>query len=202
MLLLGTVLLLAFSVLARLDWAEGPDGWDVELTAWVRSWAAPGLAELMWAVSWPGWSPQNWIIVVAICGTLIVRGVRLGGLLLLVATLAHLLVRGIKSAIGRLRPDSALDGGPMDPSFPSGHAAQYTIFLGLLAYLAWTRLEAGWRRTAAVGLCLGMIMMVGPSRVYLGHHWPSDVLAGYLLGAGAVLVLLAALGWRRADGRR
>jgi undecaprenyl-diphosphatase len=195
----GLLCLAAFLLLARLDWTDVVPPWDVGIAASVQGWSLPGILPFMLAVSWPGWSPQSWILVLAICGVLYWRGLKLAAPLALVAAVSHVIVRGIKGSINRLRPDLGLmPDGPLDPSFPSGHATQYTIFLGLLAYLAWRRLRPGWSRSLAVSVCLGLIVLVGPSRVYLGQHWPSDVLAGYLLGSGLLLLIIAAIEWHQS----
>jgi undecaprenyl-diphosphatase len=196
--LFGIACLAAFLFMARMDWTGVAPDWDVSLSAWVQSWSLPGLLPIMVAVSWSGWSPQSWIIVGVICALLYTRGLRLAAPLALLAALSHVAVRGIKTSISRFRPElGILPDGPLDASFPSGHATQYTIFLGLLGFLAWRRMRSGWPRRVVITACLLMIAAVGPSRVYLGQHWPSDVLAGYLLGGGLVMIIIAASEWRR-----
>jgi membrane-associated phospholipid phosphatase len=71
-------------------------------------------------------------------------------------------------------------------SFPSGHSSGSMIAYGLLAYLAFVKLPAPWN--IIVGLVLaGVPFFVGVSRIYLGAHFPSDVVAGWALG----LIMLA-----------
>jgi undecaprenyl-diphosphatase len=196
----GFACLTAFVFMARLDWTGNAPQWDLEVAAWVQSWSFPGIPTFMAAISWFGWAPQSWIIVAAICLLLYARGLRVAAPLAILAGVAHLAVRWLKESVRRLRPELGLvPNGPMDPSFPSGHATQYTIFLGLLAYVSWRRIGPGWERRAIITVCVVLIVLVGPSRVYLGQHWPSDVLAGYLLGAGLVLMIIAVSEWRRVS---
>lgn len=77
-------------------------------------------------------------------------------------------------------------------SFPSGHALTALCLYGLLAHLACRHLDDPWRRRAAWAAATAVIALVGFSRVYLGAHFPSDVLAGFLAGI-PVLVLAIAL---------
>jgi membrane-associated phospholipid phosphatase len=74
-------------------------------------------------------------------------------------------------------------------SFPSGHTVGATVAYGLLAYLAWNFFPQPWS-SIAVGLLVGLIIMVGLSRIYLGAHYPSDVAAGYLVGLAGLLVII------------
>lgn len=67
-------------------------------------------------------------------------------------------------------------------SFPSGHSSGSMIAYGLLAYLAIKLLPQPYGWIAAV-ICALIIFLVGISRIYLGAHYPSDVLAGWILGA-------------------
>lgn len=68
-------------------------------------------------------------------------------------------------------------------SFPSGHTLFYTVFFGFIIYLMFRLNEANFYLRLIVGLmCAFMVIFVFFSRIYLGAHWLSDVLAGYLLG--------------------
>lgn len=101
--------------------------------------------------------------------------------LLVAATASHLL----KVAIGRVRPDvhEALVMMPGDASFPSAHSAQAAACAMALALVF-----PACRRPPALMLLAGWLGIVGISRLHLQVHWPSDVLAGWLLGGCAALV--------------
>lgn len=97
----------------------------------------------------------------------------------------------LKAAFGRTRPtlvqgDLEFFGRtwsfPDSPSFPSGHAIHAVIIFGTLAYLI-IRLEPTVRmRRATLAVAFAMIALIGLSRIYMGVHYPSDVIAGWLVG--------------------
>jgi membrane-associated phospholipid phosphatase len=71
-------------------------------------------------------------------------------------------------------------------SFPSGHAAMATAFWGLLAYLVWqSNLSLFWK-SLLCALLLLLILAIGFARLYLGVHYLSDVIGGYILGAACI----------------
>ena len=84
-------------------------------------------------------------------------------------------------------------------SFPSGHVLYFTAFFGFLFYLAFTLLKQSWGRTLLLVALVGMLALIGPSRIYEGQHWASDVLASYLLGS--VWLTLIVYLYRRGQPR-
>jgi undecaprenyl-diphosphatase len=94
-----------------------------------------------------------------------------------------------KELIGRGRPDAVEVLAPFaGHSFPSGHAMSAAAVYGLLAILAWTFIRDHRLRVVGAGLPALLALGVGISRIYLGAHWLSDVLAGW--AAGLLLALL------------
>ncbi|HLZ62128.1 MAG TPA: phosphatase PAP2 family protein [Ktedonosporobacter sp.] len=69
-----------------------------------------------------------------------------------------------------------------EPSFPSGHVMHYMNLFGMLTYFLATNWRSGRVRNFLIAACVSLITLIGPSRVYLGAHWPSDVMAGYASG--------------------
>jgi undecaprenyl-diphosphatase len=68
-------------------------------------------------------------------------------------------------------------------SFPSGHAVNITLAAGVLVFLLWPILSAGQRRIA-VAVAVAVTLVVGLDRLFIGAHFPSDILAGHVLGLG------------------
>jgi membrane-associated phospholipid phosphatase len=100
----------------------------------------------------------------------------------------------LKHFVHRTRPDTLYVSEMYfkTSSFPSGHSFGATVICGLLVYLSLKYLPAPWDVTAAWGLGV-FIFLVGVSRVYLGAHYPTDVIAGWVLG-GIVAALIVAFG--------
>ncbi len=123
---------------------------------------------------------------VAIFVLLYALGQRLDAVLaVLSAATAGLLGGGIKLLIERARPSSKfvhVVGHIGGYSFPSGHVIHYTTLFGFACYaILVAQPRSAWRNLTVAILAL-LVVLVGPSRVYLGQHWPTDALGAYLLG--------------------
>ena len=144
------------------------------------------LARLMDSVSWFGFRPQSLLVPAASVLFFWFRGRRLASFFLTAAWASSLLSFFTKLVIRRPRPDDPririVQADIRDTSFPSGHTLHYVTFWGFLAYLGATSVHNRRIGRVIATLATAVIGLVGPSRVYLGHHWLTDVLASYLLG--------------------
>jgi undecaprenyl-diphosphatase len=117
------------------------------------------------------------------------------GLLGATAAIAEtILNKGLKSIFGRLRPDDIIpliDQGGY--AFPSGHSAASMAFYGMLLFLVQTQMEDRKKANILSVMLILLIALIGPSRIYLGVHYPTDVLAGWAEGVfvAAVVYMLA-----------
>ena len=140
------------------------------------------------------------IVALATLAYLLLAGKRGAALLVLGAVVGGMLLStGLKLGFERPRPDLVPHGARVyTASFPSGHAMLSAItYLTLGALLA--RVQEGRHIQAfLMGLAVFITLLVGVSRVYLGVHWPSDVLAGWAVGAAwAALCWFVALQLQR-----
>jgi undecaprenyl-diphosphatase len=100
-----------------------------------------------------------------------------------------------KLIVGRPRPDIAQLTGFSGSSFPSGHAATAAATFAAVAFLVGRR-RSQWVKAIAAGIALGIATAVATSRVLLGVHWLTDVLAGLALGWGWFALCSIAFGGR------
>jgi membrane-associated phospholipid phosphatase len=206
--LVGITLTAGFVLLGLTFLAEqgSPNSVDLTVTLWLQSFNAPWFATLMYAVSWPGFPPENWLLPLVVAAPFAARRLWVEALWLLGTPLASAIVSVLKQLVDRPRPSHDLVGvlAPLsDPSFPSGHVVQYTAIFGGAFFLVYVLAQRSARRTSMLVALAVPILLVGPSRLYLGQHWLSDVLGGY---AVAVLFLVpycwAYARWRSARRMR
>jgi membrane-associated phospholipid phosphatase len=88
----------------------------------------------------------------------------------------------LKAAFARPRPDNPIVEGIQNFSYPSGHALMSVAFYGLIILLANEITTNQFRKKILYIACTLLILLIGFSRVYLRVHYPTDVMAGYLLG--------------------
>jgi membrane-associated phospholipid phosphatase len=181
-----------------LSWIAGRTQFfpgDRTITRQIQKNRNPWLRRFLFCVSQIGFWQWATPIVVGTAGIFWALRFRLEAIFMLLTSSSALLNAILKRVIKRPRPTEELVQVTRvinEPSFPSGHVMHYTTFYGLLIYMLATNWRSGKLRNALIGLCTALILCIGPSRVYLGAHWPSDAVAGYLYG-GLWLTGLTAL---------
>lgn len=199
---LGVLLLVtaaAFALLAYMAHSTPYFPIDLTLTLAIQQVRMPALDALAYAACWPGFPPQSnvffgsIIALLAVCRKFlaaVAQAVAAGG--------SAALWFAIAPQVGRPRPSSDLvyvSEQIQAGSFPSGHVLNLTAALGFTWLLAYTLLPRTWYRTLVLWVIPAFLVLLGLARVYLGQHWPSDVLGGYLLGAIWLWVTVTGYRW-------
>ena len=136
------------------------------------------------------------VTIIAICIVLLILPNRKTyGLPVSLACLGGVAIyKPLKHFVLRARPDASLhlvtQGGY---SFPSGHSVTSIVFYGLMLYLIQKHCKNEKLKTVLSWICGILAAVIGPSRIYVGVHWPTDVLAGWCLGGGILIIAILIL---------
>jgi undecaprenyl-diphosphatase len=192
--------LLVFAWLANGALRGEAAAFDAAVRNAVHAWATPGLTFAMLCATQLGSAPFLIGAGALAVWRLAVAGRRRAAVLLAVAALGgEALDQILKLCFHRPRPE-AFFGLTVPPtySFPSGHALTATCFYGVLAALLAARTRPLAGKAGLWALAAALAALIGLSRVYLGVHYPSDVLAGYSAAVVWLAAVRAGYGmWRR-----
>jgi undecaprenyl-diphosphatase len=191
------VLALAIALSALLAADGDPLPGDLRLTPWVQD--LPAFHTVARAFRW-GMGTEGVILIgiAAAIALTLARRTTEALVLLLALLLLRLLQPLIKDIVDRPRPAEDLverRAGFGSESFPSGHLMGAAVLAGMLAIIAWTLPLPRWARLVFSCVLVLLVVANGASSVYLGVHWPSDLLGGLLwalvivIPAGAVLLV-------------
>jgi len=185
--IIGTAGALAFVAIAWLTMSGAALGFDTALRDAVHSLSSPLLTSLIVGISATGTDLFMGALGFLSVWRLLHLERRRDAIIFVITVLAaEALMEILKVSFHRARPMPFFAERPDGYSFPSGHALKSAVFYILLASLA----SRNWAvRAAAVLLAL----LIGISRIYLGVHYPTDVLGGYAVA----VVCLAAASYRR-----
>lgn len=189
-----SLLVMGATRLARAWLERGLQAWDERVLAAVVDYAPMEFAD---AIMYE--SPGNLITIAPLIVLACVIAVRLGHALAGISLLAGYLLQRPLVIFGwlwwdRVRPDTIAGGiaAPAWHSFPSGHTAMATFVYGFLAWL-WARATASIaERVLASVLALGWVAMMSIGRLRLGTHWPSDMVAGFVIALAWLAVVIFA----------
>lgn len=209
-LILAAAALYAFAALADAVSDQGTRAFDERFLLALRVPGNPAdpigpkwVEEVMRDITALGSTAVLALMVAAVSGFLLLTGKRRSALAMLISVVGGVIIsQTAKLAYGRPRPELVPHGAEVySASFPSGHSMMAAVvYLTLGALLARTQAEPRVK-AYILGSAVLLALLVGVSRVYLGVHWPTDVLAGWALGA--VWALLSWLGmlWLQRRGR-
>ncbi len=186
----GSLVVIAIAMSICAHWLPRFPG-DLNLTLLFQSIHSNTLLSVM---EWVSNFTANWrsaVIVVALSLLFFWKYGKREAIMIIGAGISSLLGAVVKMLVDRPRPTADLVKVSEiihEGSFPSGHSFFAMALFGLVAYLALTRIHRRCFRMLTFLTMLILILMVGASRVYLGAHWPSDVIGGYMF-AGVVLTI-------------
>jgi undecaprenyl-diphosphatase len=162
----------------------------------------PWLVAVLQVLTAPGAAITAWVVLGTLTAVLLVRRRHRLAVYVAVTGLGTAVLSPlVKQLVDRLRPmvdtPVAAAGGP---SFPSGHTLAVTVWVGVVLLVLLPVVPPA-RRRLAVALGVALVVIVGLTRIALGVHFVSDVLAGWLIGAGWLLATATAFRtWRRHEG--
>lgn len=181
--------------------------WDSRVTDAVIALRTPAWEHVFWGSTLLGNGPLMATLIVGFVALSVAWGRwRTGLLVTLGAGIGQAISSGTKDLLGRARPpvSVALIEQPASHSLPSGHAMMSLLFLGLLLIVflddtgRYRRAGGTWgrgvvSRTVVVFVAAVLALLIGVSRVFLGVHWASDVVAGWALAALWLTVIAVAM---------
>jgi membrane-associated phospholipid phosphatase len=196
----GVTAFVALLVAVQRD--TGLASFDPQVTQDVVAMRTPVGDALAQVVTFLGGGLWLTAVTVAAVGILILHGERLRAWIVVVAMIPS--AAGtvlIKLLVSRPRPGAPVEiGGPETSfSFPSGHTLNSTVCYGIIAVVSLPLLRSVALRIALGSVAGLVVLAVGSSRVYLAHHWATDVLAGWSLGLGILaLAVIVTVLWVRS----
>lgn len=177
-----------------LEDGDGVTTLDRPVLDWVTSWRTPLLDDAITAYTHLG-GTRLMVPIMLVAGALLWWWWRrpTPAILLAIAAAGSLLMTVVgKHLVGRVRPPQELAVPPYEssPSFPSGHTLNSWVLWILIGYLVAVRTNSRRMTVVAPVVATVLAMAMGLSRVYLGHHWLTDVLVGWTLGAAWLAVIV------------
>lgn len=180
------------SVALSLALSRAITDYDPQLLALLRAFRTPGLTRVLWVATVLADPRVIPFLAVLVASLFVLWGRRSEAGLLLITLIGGVALQTItKFAFHRVRPpiDFALIKEPSSFSFPSGHAFTSLLFVGILVFVSWRTFGSLRARLAVMFVAAFGLGAVGLSRVYLGVHWTSDVIASWSLALAWLCVV-------------
>lgn len=183
--LISFVSLLSFGIMALLVSKHTIITFDSIIISFVQGFETPLVTSIMKVFSFIGGTKS--VAVISLLAIFFLYKVlkHRSELVLFIAVIAGagLLFTTLKQMFHRARPDLHRLAEASNYSFPSGHATMSFALYGILTFLLWRHIPTRFGRTILIIFSVFMILAIGISRIYLGVHYPSDIIAGYFISA-------------------
>lgn len=186
LIIILSLLIIAFTILSIFI-AQNPIlPFDIKISLFVQKYQASWLDKSMLAISFFGELPWSLLSVLVVAAIFYWQKFRREGLFMASILISGLIILGIKNVINRPRPTAfyvRLVEVNRFQSYPSGHVLSYVLFFGFLIILM-NHLKSIPKtiRTIITYISAFLMIMITPSRIYLGAHWFTDTVGGFLLG--------------------
>lgn len=197
-LILAAVGTAIFVALASHVRSGSTQAFDDSVIRWMGAHHSPGLDAVMLEVTALGTGTVVMMVVAVAALFLVLNQRKYSASLLLASTFGGIVLNGVlKLGFNRPRPSLFVPAvHSVSSSFPSGHAMSAAIVYATVAYLAARLHRKKWARWVVMTAALTLIALISLSRMYLGVHYPSDVIAGVAIGlawAGFCMATLEAI---------
>lgn len=201
-LLVAVAAVFLFAWIAEEVWEQHSMQADLAVRNWVHQYSSPALTRAAKFMSFVGSEVLGAAFVISLLAFAYLRWRRAAVWLTVTMAGALVLDLSLKYAFHRARPDPFFVPVPHTYSFPSGHALFSVCFYGVLAGLLADRINSLLLRICIWTVAVVLVIAIGLSRIYLGVHYPTDVLGGYLAAAVWVSSMIVFDRMRARKGNR
>ncbi len=202
--LIAVIATIGFAQLAEYVLKGGTQTFDVAILKWIHLHQTPVLTQLMVEMTYLGTGTVVLTVVGVAALFLWHTAHKHSARLLLAATVGNIILNGaLKLVYHRARPTVfEWQTVAVSSSFPSGHAMSATVVYGTVAYLLVRLQKHTWAKAMTLSGAVILILLICLTRLYLGVHYPSDVLGGIIVGLAWASFCMATLEASLALGRR
>ncbi|MGF2616691.1 phosphatase PAP2 family protein [Rossellomorea aquimaris] len=182
---LGLITLLTAGFITIVEeWQEREiEAFDSAVYSGVSKFVTPGVTEFMKGITFLGgieWI--SFLTAIAVILFIVFKKYSLAVYVLLTVAIGGGFNWGLKEYFKRERPDIEALVEQGGYSFPSGHSMSSFIFYGALAFALFRLYDHTWSKVLGAAVLMLLVFLIGVSRIYLGVHYPSDILGGFSAG--------------------
>lgn len=183
-------IIIAVSVMTAGGWVQSFDLYFIQL---IQSTVTDSGASTVRLLTDIGGTESIVVLTLLVTVTLFIKKMYVAGFWfgITVLTSPGILVHLMKRLINRDRPEFLRLAAETSQSFPSGHSTASTVFFGLSGVILMLLVREKWKKGIIIFITAAIILFIMSSRIYLGVHFPTDVIAGFSFGAATVLLSIS-----------